>query len=789
MNRLWILPLMMLCASAFSQENELINPGLEADEAGHVEGWWSYRPETNPFVVDRNIKHSGKNSLSGSHVKGGDIFGIIQVITYDKPNKKPIVFGGWSKTENVTSTWEFCIYLDIFYDDGTNAWGLKAHWMPGTHEWEQTYSCFVPEKPVAKILYHVLLRHEAYGKIWLDDLELTRPDDIGAQMSTISMKSMAPLSANGLMINAKFFKDQITYRCWFENVAGKVLATHEGKGKNLHWAAKLDEAATKLVVEATDGVDKRRYERLYDNMFSLPPVTVRKGYRIWTADSMTNVSPLDHPVADAPRHIDLELAKAEYESGQILITAGDKQLDDVNVQLAPLKSDSGETLKGSIKWERVGYITRVEPYSRHPHGYSEGQYWLPDPLLPPRPFFVPALGTQGVWITVHAQRDAKPGTYRGSATIDIQGTKEIVPITVIVFNFELPQYFSYPTAFCVMDGWLFNAYPDGDLNARRRQAWDIMLDHRLNPDDISRTEPPRIEDLLYARSRGMNRFNVLNMVPKPKSKPLWVPYAPLEAYTPELFEEFKQRLDPYVEQLRKHNLTQFAYFYGFDERRDEYYPTIEKTHRFLKERYPEIPFMTTSMMYYSLTRDPDRKDCYANDWYCPLTSVENAELSAKLRAKGHQVWWYTCCGPGTPYANFASIEFPFMDARILPWMAFQHRVDGFLFWHVNLWSGSFRLDESTCYQADFKPVECAGAVGDGQFTYPGVNGPLPSIRLANIRDGSEDYDYLFMAGDKARPYCDKLAKSKTDFSRNPLELRAARRELAKMLEDKGDDTK
>ena len=64
------------------------------------------------------------------------------------------------------------------------------------------------------------------------------------------------------------------------------------------------------------------------------------------------------------------------------------------------------------------------------------------------------------------------------------------------------------------------------------------------------------------------------------------------------------------------------------------------------------------MMYKSLKANPERTDCYANDWYCPLTSVYDLELSEKLRAKGHQVWWYTCCGPKHPYANMATTDVP-----------------------------------------------------------------------------------------------------------------------------------
>ena len=75
--------------------------------------------------------------------------------------------------------------------------------------------------------------------------------------------------------------------------------------------------------------------------------------------------------------------------------------------------------------------------------------------------------------------------------------------------------------------------------------------------------------------------------------------------------------------------------------------------------------------------------------------------------------------------------------------------------------------------------------GDGILAYPGTCGILPSIRLANIRDGSEDYDYLAMAAAKdlgtVREIEQSLVRSMTDFTRDPRALRNARARLAKII--------
>lgn len=770
-----------LSLTCYGQENLLVNPGVEVDATGQVPGWRLHSRKA--FTFDRDVKHGGESSLVAERKPGEEPFGVMQEIEFAKPDKSPVLFGGWSKAENVVSDYDYNVYLDIFHEDGSNTWAITSAWNSGTHDWEKTFRCYWPQKPIAKIQFFVLFRRDVHGKAWFDDFELYR-DVPDAQLGEYSFQTLAPLSENGVFFDGKFFRKDVEYVASLKDASGKELAQTSGKGDRIRWQAPLAEKPAKLDLSAEAAGKRRTYELTVSLKTPLPENPIKSGYRIWTADSMTNVSPATYPKMDAPQSAFVELAKAEYESFQLLVSAGPQAIKSVNVTLPELKDREGTAFSGDLKWERVGYIPRRRPYSRHPDGYGDGEFWLPDPLLPAREFVVHGNATQGVWVTIQAKRDCRAGQYSGNIEVVVDGEKTNVPLTVRVFDFALPTTFSYPTAFCIMDGWLFDAYPDGDLNARRRQAWDMMLDHRLNPDDISRTEPPRIEDLLYARERGMNRFNIMNMVPKPKGKRLWVCYAPQEAYTPELFEEFKSRLDPYVAELRKHDLTKYAYVYGFDERGEGYNPIMEKVHKLVKERYPDVAFFTTSMMYKQLKENPDRTDCYANDWYCPLTSVYDDELSAKLRAKGHQVWWYTCCGPRHPHANFSSIEYPFIEGRVIAWLSYQHRVDGFLFWHVNLWRGPYRFDESVCFQPGFESSAVAGMVGDGQFLYPGVAGPVPSIRLANIRDGSEDYDYLSLSGEYGRELCSEIATTMTDFTREPSRVRQIRRRLGEWLSKK-----
>lgn len=85
--------------------------------------------------------------------------------------------------------------------------------------------------------------------------------------------------------------------------------------------------------------------------------------------------------------------------------------------------------------------------------------------------------------------------------------------------------------------------------------------------------------------------------------------------------------------------------------------------------------------------------------------------------------------------------------------------------------------------------------GDGSLLYPGkpvgIDGPVASQRLAVIRDGIEDYDYLCLAeellGERAAMgYVRRLAKSLTAYELDPWKLETVRRDLGKAIESATD---
>lgn len=305
-------------------------------------------------------------------------------------------------------------------------------------------------------------------------------------------------------------------------------------------------------------------------------------------------------------------------------------------------------------------------------------------------------------------------------------------------------------------------------------------------------KPPAIEDVEYAVSRGMNSFVIANIVPQPKnSNAKWVCRAkPWEVFNEKFYNDFVSRMRPYVEQLRAKRLDIYAMFYGFDECGTEYFEKMREQWLRLKKDLG-IPVMTTAYMFRNVVRhniDFDSPYATMTDVHCPPMIDYDPLLADRYRAMGRDVWWYTCCSPMYPYANNASYEHAVIECRLLGWLTRLVRADGYLYWHVNHWlNPENKLDEQHSFFPKWRTDTWPMMPGDGVFIYPGKRSLVSSIRLANVRDGVEDYEWMLLAERRVgrnavEDMLRKVVTSAKKFSRDASILRRIRSELADVIE-------
>lgn len=757
-------------------ENLLRDPSFEGSGA-----WGAFG---EGFTVDRTTAHSGEASIRCATDLPGTALGAAQVLTFDAPLRGPIRVSGWSRAENAVIGQDYSVYLDVLHEDGSPLWGQIAAFRGGTHDWERSEFRFTPQKPVRRIEVYVILRR-ATGAVWFDDIDVSlvplafeearlTPEVWGTGSFAFRARGSLPLAWE-----ATLSRDGVEEARW-SGTDPAVRLAHAGEPggtRILHLVARDDDLGEQIA-----------------ESFPLPEPRGNAASRdlaLWTEDSMVRVLPTAIPPESPGREVRLSLARGERESAQIVLLPR-PGLPVSGMAVSPsdlVRSDGRATIPASrVDVKQVGYVTLPDAY-RHPLTPEAGPGLWPDPLLPVSRFDLAGGFAQAVWLTVHATRDTAPGIYRGSVRGEAEsGQSFTVPIEVRVFSYELPVEGHLPTAFALMDGYLEKLYGKPLDPAIRRAYGDFVLEHRLDPCDISRTEPPDVGDLAHWDKLGMTSYNAMNLVEE-RGERTWVCWSPAEVYTPEFRERLVERLDPWFAQARAAGVARKAYIYSFDERGDDFFPILTEYFGLVKERYPEVHALTTA--YVPL--EPEAMRRLNVDWNCPLTARYDMAAADRCRAEGQQVWAYVCLGPRYPYANWL-VEHPLIESRVLWWQAFEQKMDGFLYWGLNIWDRAHNdapIDPAKGPILDWSIStggEYAWLNGDGELLYAGKDGPIGSIRLANIRDGLEDYEHLWLLAQKrasrdaARAACAPVTSGLTEFTRDPAVIRETRDRIARELE-------
>lgn len=139
-----------------------------------VDGWDGYG---GGYTLDEKIKKSGDSSIFCEANFPGE-YGAFQRLMLNQKDPKPLLVKGWSKAEDVTGSEDknYAIYVDLYYNDGTNEYGLASPFSVGTHDWEEKSFIINPKKPISTLAIYLLFRRTHTGKVWFDEISLTQID-------------------------------------------------------------------------------------------------------------------------------------------------------------------------------------------------------------------------------------------------------------------------------------------------------------------------------------------------------------------------------------------------------------------------------------------------------------------------------------------------------------------------------------------------------------------------------------------------------------------------------------
>lgn len=474
------------------------------------------------------------------------------------------------------------------------------------------------------------------------------------------------------------------------------------------------------------------------------------------------------------RTFEMSAAGDERESFQIVVMPTSGSLNHARLEMSDLVMDSGERIAAErLSWNVVGYLRTGDVYTSGP---AVGSLW-PDPLMPGEPTDIVAGFAQPFWVTVHVPPGTEAGIYRGLVTIQAEGVDPVeVRLVLRVLGFDLPKTSSMHTAFAFCpQTWVLWYHADEltqqlpepelrgplehvfninremmDLVPREKwdQVYDLLLSHRISPsyfyqpiDGPDTPLWPFPEDWQQLADKGMNTLALANVNVDWKQI-AWGANRRYRGDKAKYVADLQAHLDKWVPVAKELDWEGLAYVYGFDESdlwpnsEAQFDPAITELFGMIGERYPGLS--RASANGFNANHDG------LFDIWVPVTYQMDAAQRAERQGNGDEVWTYVCGGPGRPMANFL-IDYPAIDGRVLLWQMKDIDVSGLLYWATNYYVGQTNWNQMGVRWPRSEWLCNQAANGDGLLIYPGPDmTPLSSIRLENIRDGIEDYDYLAM---------------------------------------------
>jgi Glycoside hydrolase 123, catalytic domain/Concanavalin A-like lectin/glucanases superfamily/Glycoside hydrolase 123 N-terminal domain len=477
----------------------------------------------------------------------------------------------------------------------------------------------------------------------------------------------------------------------------------------------------------------------------------------------------------------ISAARNEYEGFQLILLGNtENDLKDIKITTSELKSTSGKIISADkIEWGFIRSIKTTKPaYDVDFVGY------YPDPIMEgqQKTVTVPKNGFAPVYVRVRVDNDVEAGNYAGKIKV---GSKS-VDINLKVYDFTLPVTSSCKVIFSFFEGNYSKWYNKKKLSDKEKMyIYDFLLKYRVTPNNIySRGIYPELKYLPELKKKGAN-FCTLGYLKR--NKPV------SEEELKEIISSYKQKFDL----LKKAGFEKEAYLYAFDEVVGHSKPELDAAKQIMTAIQKELPEIKTIQ-----TSRPDSEllDCF-KVWVPGFSYfVGNDKEIKKLSDKGKTFWWYCADAPLKPFPNFF-MDYPVFNNRVIFTLSYMYNIDGVLYWAINReWSTNLDI-KGEWPEKNWKPYiinvfnkKRQYKNGMGNYIYPGKNGKLlPSLRLENLRDGIEDYEYLVMLKKLVAKHSDKqaekLLKVPADvavavnrYSVNPDNLIKYRNQIALMIE-------
>jgi Domain of unknown function (DUF4091) len=498
-------------------------------------------------------------------------------------------------------------------------------------------------------------------------------------------------------------------------------------------------------------------------------------FQLWVTSGLVRVGKTDPPGGTSS--ISLSGARGETVDTQLILQAPSSGLTNVNLSASPLTGPGGTTIPVSnISLYREYYIT-VTGTANYGGGSNPplGSGTYPEPLIP---FNDPETGAplcgssavlkacnasvtpgqnQPYWIDISVPRGATttpPGTYTGSLSITSAQGNASIPVTLTVWNFELP---AQPSELSLWTLW-----PPAAGNTTTTLAQALMRNKVMSWYDVAANASSDVTNLGLNRS-GLDNYYYIGIQCNGSYSSI-----PSTSQINAAAANFPPGLG--------------LDFYLADELNGctgDYTP--------IKTMAANAHAANRSVKTMMTINSTDSNLYGAIDHWVLLDSLQ--QWPALPFTAGGDLWSYTSCNAGFGNTPEWMMDYPPINERIQAgFLNWTQGATGILYYRSDGWLAGNTL--SSWNSMDM--LDCGGfsRPGDGIFVYPPApiasTEPAPGIRLKAIRDGIQDYEYAQILKNLAQvPFVNSvlqpIATSWANWTHDPNALEAARQQLGQLL--------
>ena len=482
----------------------------------------------------------------------------------------------------------------------------------------------------------------------------------------------------------------------------------------------------------------------------------------------------------------LEGIKGDVAAVQVMVTAK-KDVSSFELKAGELKHENGSDVIAAENFEILAerYIEVANPSAQ---SISANCFigWYPDALVPMSAYKakkdnkIKKSENQGIWLNVTIPEDASAGTYKGTMKLDLDGAKLDLPVSVKVYDVSMPSEIHAKTSFNIWYGEIEKGEELTDENGNEidwgKIYYDFLVSKRITP------QLTEYMSIVYVSGNNYSKFvsEMVDLARNEKVTSYRVPYAGKS--DPDVgnvvdYDKMVAMLTAMAEkniELKQDgedvDLFKKAYFYfasEIDEPKPSNYGAVRYCDRAvanakkavapLLNDYPElkasllkIPHVVTATV-----------DCLQGNeivggvqTWCSEAQRYSSEVLSDIKARkqsklkysiGEGFWIYMTMTSKNPFPSLQTDE-NLLSPRTTFWMNSYYGIDCYLYWNVCNYSkyiGEFIRrdiwnDPNTYYSVN----------GDGQILYPGskygLKTPISTLRLESLRQGTEDYEYLYL---------------------------------------------